>query len=60
MAVQRSHPSAPRWSLAELTVTHAHADLLEIEPLDLGPGAPASAALAEERDAETPPGRDGQ
>ena len=53
MAVQRSQPPAPRWSLSELTVREAQVDLLEIEPLDLGPGAPASTALAAERNEQT-------
>lgn len=50
MATQPSHPSssgAPR--LVELTVRSAQGDLLEVEPLDLGPDAPATAALAAER-----------
>jgi hypothetical protein len=47
-------PAAPlsasqRWSLSELTVRDAWRDLLDVEPVDLGPGAPASAALALER-----------
>jgi hypothetical protein len=49
-AVHRSQPLALRWSLAELTVREADADLLDIEPLDLGPNSPASAALAKERE----------
>jgi len=36
-------------SLAELTVHEAEGDLLDIDPLDLGPDAPATAALAAER-----------
>jgi hypothetical protein len=36
-------------SLTELTVRSAQADLLDVEPLDLGPNAPATAALAAER-----------
>jgi hypothetical protein len=38
--------------LAELTVRKAHGDLLEVEPLDLGPGAPGTAALEHERGLE--------
>lgn len=38
-----------RPSLAELTVREAQGDLLDVEPLDLGPHAPATAALARER-----------
>lgn len=53
VATHPSHPSHPappdRRSLAELTVRAAHGDLLEIEPLDLGPGAPATIALERER-----------
>jgi hypothetical protein len=32
-----------------LTVRDAEGDLLDVEPLDLGPDAPATAALAAER-----------
>ncbi|MCL2419485.1 MAG: hypothetical protein FWD04_09345 [Conexibacteraceae bacterium] len=39
-------------TLRELIVSHATGDLLEIEPLDLGPDAPATAALAAERGPE--------
>jgi hypothetical protein len=50
VATHRSHPSAlDRHSLAELIVRDADGDLLEVEPLDLGPGAPATTALAHER-----------
>jgi hypothetical protein len=46
-------PSQPapldRRSLAELTVCDAHGDLLEVQPLDLGPGTPATIALEHER-----------
>jgi hypothetical protein len=43
--------SAPldRHSVAELTVRDPQGDLLEVEPLDLGLGAPATAALEQER-----------
>ncbi len=41
--------TAKRRSLSELTVRDAQSDLLDVEPLDLGPGTPASAALALER-----------
>jgi hypothetical protein len=48
-----THPSHPEpldgHSLAQLIVREAHGDLLDVEPLDLGPGAPATAALARER-----------
>jgi len=41
-----------RFTVAELTIQHAQGDLLEIEPLDLGPGDPATAALEAERGPE--------
>jgi hypothetical protein len=41
-----------RFSVAELTVRPAEIDLLEVEPLDLGPEAPATAALEAERGPE--------
>jgi hypothetical protein len=45
-----SEPSSPgRFSVAELTVHTAQSDLLEVDPLDLGPDAPATAALEVER-----------
>jgi hypothetical protein len=47
MASQPS--SSDRFSVAELTVRPAHGDLLDIDPLDLGPDAPATAALESER-----------
>lgn len=40
--------SEPDW-LEDLTVRHAQGNLLEVEPLDLGPGAPASRALELDR-----------
>lgn len=45
-----AHP-APSFSPLSLdtTVTEARDDLLLVEPLDLGPGAPATAALEVER-----------
>jgi hypothetical protein len=50
VATDPSHPaSLDRHSLSELTVRDAHGDLLEVEPLDLGPGAPATIALERER-----------
>jgi hypothetical protein len=53
VATQPSHPAPlDRHSLAQLTVRDAHGDLLEVEPLDLGPGAPATAALERERGPE--------
>lgn len=47
---------APR-SIRELIVSRAEGDLLDLEPLDLGPGAPGTAALEAERGPE-PGGRD--
>ena len=38
--------------MAELTVHAAQSDLLEVDPLDLGPDAPATAALEVERGPE--------
>lgn len=38
--------------MAELTVRNAQSDLLEVDPLDLGPDAPATAALEVERGPE--------
>jgi hypothetical protein len=35
--------------VAELTVIEPHPDLLDVEPVDLGPDAPASTALEHER-----------
>jgi len=35
--------------VAQLTVRSAQSDLLEVEPLDFGPDAPATAALEAER-----------
>ncbi len=50
MATRASQPSpSERRSLSELTVRDAQSELLEVEPVDLGSGAPASAALALER-----------
>jgi hypothetical protein len=50
MASQPS--SSDRLSVAELTVHSAQSDLLEVDPLDLGPDAPATAALKLERGPE--------
>jgi hypothetical protein len=36
-------------SIDDITVTEARDDLLLVEPIDLGPGAPATAALEVER-----------
>ena len=48
-----SQPSSwDRFSVAELTVHSAQSDLLEVDPLDLGPDAPATAALEVERGPE--------
>jgi hypothetical protein len=45
-----SQPSfSDRFSVAELTVRYAQSDLLEVEPLDLGPDTPGTAALEAER-----------
>lgn len=41
-------PILPR-SVDQLTVTEARDDLLLVDPIDLGPGAPATAALELER-----------
>jgi hypothetical protein len=50
MATESSQPSSSgARSLDELTVRGAQGDLLEVHPLDLGPDAPATAALAAER-----------
>lgn len=50
MASQPSHPlSARLFTIAELTVQDAEGDLLDVDPLQLGPGTPASDALAIER-----------
>lgn len=38
MATEPSHP-APTLSLAQLTVHDAEGDLLDVDPLDLGPDA---------------------
>jgi hypothetical protein len=48
-----SQPSfSDRFSVAELTVRSAQSDLLEVDPLDFGPDAPATAALEVERGPE--------
>jgi hypothetical protein len=50
VATDPSHPAPlDRHSLAELTVRDAHGDLLDVEPLDLAPGAPATIALERDR-----------
>jgi hypothetical protein len=46
MASQPS--SSDRFPVAELTVRSAQSDLLEVDPLDFGPDAPATAALEAE------------
>lgn len=48
MASQPSALPEPR-SLSDLTVRDAQGDLLDADPLQFGPGAPASTALALER-----------
>jgi hypothetical protein len=50
MASQPS--SSDRFSVAELTVRSAESDLLEVDALDFGPDAPATAALEVERGPE--------
>jgi hypothetical protein len=42
-------PSPEHLSLAALTVREAQIDLLKVDPVDLGPGSPATAALEFER-----------
>jgi hypothetical protein len=50
MATEPSRSSSTdRFSVAELSVRPAESDLLSVDPLDFGPGAPATAALAAER-----------
>jgi hypothetical protein len=50
MATEPSRSSsADRFSVAELSVRAAESDLLLADPLDFGPGDPATAALAAER-----------
>jgi hypothetical protein len=50
VATERSHfSSSDRFSAAELTVRAPQSDLLEVDPLDFGPDAPTTAALAAER-----------
>jgi hypothetical protein len=52
IAFVAAHPVPPpseRRLVAELIVRDVQGDLLEVEPLDLGPGAPATAALEHER-----------
>jgi hypothetical protein len=47
VAAHRSRPQPPdHRTLAELTVRAGHSALLDVEPLDLGPGAPATVAPA--------------
>jgi hypothetical protein len=47
VAAHRSWPQPPdHRTLAELTVRAGHSALLDVEPLDLGPGAPATVAPA--------------
>ena len=53
LSVVAANPSLPepltQHRLAELIVRAADSDLLEVEPLSLGAGAPATAALDLER-----------
>lgn len=41
-----------QYKLGDLIVRHASTDLLDVEPIDLGPGAPMTAALEAERGPE--------
>jgi hypothetical protein len=50
MASQPS--SSEHFSVAQLTVRTAQSDLLDVDPLDFGPDAPATAALEAERGPE--------
>lgn len=45
-------PSIQPRSINDLIVRHADGDVLALEPLDLGPGAPGTAALETERGPE--------
>ncbi len=50
MATDRSSSTAVLpLSIDDITVSEARDDLLLVEPIDLGPGAPATAALEVER-----------
>ena len=53
MSVMATEPSRPQpfktFAIAELSVQDAEGDLLDVDPLRLGPGTPASDALAAER-----------
>ncbi len=50
MAVNPSPPQLPaQHRLEDLIVRQAEGELLDVEPLNLGPGAPATAALEAER-----------
>lgn len=55
MATEPSHPPLPPLSLRELTVREASGDLLNVDPLGMGPG---SAALAAERGPAPADGRE--
>lgn len=52
MATEPSHPLPKTFTIAELTVQKADGDLLELDPLEMGPGTPGSDALAIERGPE--------
>jgi hypothetical protein len=49
MAMASQPSSSDGFSVAELTVRRAQSDLLEVDPLDFGPDAQATAALEAER-----------
>jgi hypothetical protein len=52
-------PSPEQHNVAELTVRGPRGDLLDVEPLDLGPGAPATSALELERGTRPHAAREG-
>lgn len=62
MATNRSLPQPTQYRLDELIVRVGDDDLLDVEPLNLGPDAPATTALELERGArpDDSPGRGDQ
>jgi len=60
MATERLYPVPPVTprSISELIVSYAEGDLLDVEPVDLGPGSPGTAALEAVR-GPAPSPRDG-